>query len=317
MPDALSQSGLQRSTDIARIVDHAFGFERVDHGKSHFALQRASGEGVEIARLCAKAFNQIAPRGGGRQWQARPHRFAGNDDVRDQAYRVITPPLAGAPISSLNLVGDDQAACGLHDLGGFGHKSFGNVRQTFIGKDRAQGERRKARAFGLQLVNRRAQAGDISVSQRCTGKTGLHGAVSFGERNCTQAKVALVILAQIGQRTNHGVVAVIGVICADDPAHAGGDLGHAQRHFDSLGTAAAFGHPLQPGQPLGKGNRAFVQIPAVRVQRSLLPRHRLDNARVRMADAGDIVVHIDIAPPGRVKQVCPLAPHQMQRLFVE
>ena len=70
-------------------------------------------------------------------------------------------------------------------------------------------------------------------------------------------------------------------------------------------------------QALGEGHNTFVQVAAVHVERTLLTRHRLDDMRVGVTDAGDVVVHIDVAAAVGIEQVDTLAADDVQWRVVE
>ena len=111
---------------------------------------------------------------------------------------------------------------------------------------------------------------------------------------------------------------MIGGVGADDAALAGGEARHAQRHLVGLGAAAAQDDALdlravQRREAFAEVDDGFVQVAAVDVQRRLLACHRLDHARVGVTDAGDVVVHVDVAAAVGVKQVDALAADDMQR----
>ena len=60
---------------------------------------------------------------------------------------------------------------------------------------------------------------------------------------------------------------------------------------------------VQRGEAFAEVDDGFVQVAAVDVQRRLLARHRLDHARVGVTDAGDVVVHVDVAAAVGVVEV--------------
>ena len=74
---------------------------------------------------------------------------------------------------------------------------------------------------------------------------------------------------------------------------------------------------MQRGQAFAEVDDGFVQVAAVDVQRRLLARHRLDHAWVGVSDAGDVVVHVDVAAAVGVIQVDALAADDVQRVFIE
>ena len=74
---------------------------------------------------------------------------------------------------------------------------------------------------------------------------------------------------------------------------------------------------MQPSEAFAEVDDGFVQVATVNVQRRLLARHRLNHARVGVTDAGDVVVHIDVATAVGVIQVDALAADDVQRVLVE
>ena len=61
--------------------------------------------------------------------------------------------------------------------------------------------------------------------------------------------------------------------------------------------------PCSAARRSAEGDDAFVQVAAVDVQRRLLARHRLDDVRVGVTDAGHVVVHVDVAAAVGIEQV--------------
>jgi hypothetical protein len=115
---------------------------------------------------------------------------------------------------------------------------------------------------------------------------------------------------------------VIRRVGAEDAALAGGEPGHTQRDLVRLGTAAAQDDALdlgavQSGETFAEFDDAFVQVAAVDVQRRLLARHRLDHGGVGVADAGDVVVHVNVATAVGIIHAAALAADDVQRMLVE
>ena len=115
---------------------------------------------------------------------------------------------------------------------------------------------------------------------------------------------------------------MIGGVGADDAGLAGRAARHAQRDLVGLGARAAEDDALdrrtvEGREALGEGDDAFVQIAAVDVERGLLARHRLDDMRVGMTDAGHVVVHVDVAAAVGIEQVDALAADDVQGRVVE
>ena len=74
---------------------------------------------------------------------------------------------------------------------------------------------------------------------------------------------------------------------------------------------------MEPRDPFGELDNGFVQIPAVHVEGRLLGRHRLHYPGMGMADAGNVVVHVDVAAAAGIEQIGALAAHDVQRLAIE
>ena len=154
-----------------------------------------------------------------------------------------------------------------------------------------------------------AQAGAIGRNFSGNGKARTDG---FGEGDC----------AEPVERADQFAVAVIGCVGAENAALAGGESRHAQRDLVRLGAAAAQDDALdlravQRGEAFAELDDGLVQVTAVDVQRRLLACHRLDHARVGVTDAGDVVVHVDVAAAVGVIQVAALAADDVQRVLVE
>ena len=61
----------------------------------------------------------------------------------------------------------------------------------------------------------------------------------------------------------------------------------------------------------------LIQVASVDVQRRRLTVHRFDHVPVAMADAGHVVVYVEVAAAVDVKQPDAFAAHQVQRVVVE
>jgi alkyl hydroperoxide reductase subunit AhpF len=71
------------------------------------------------------------------------------------------------------------------------------------------------------------------------------------------------------------------------------------------------------GQSLGKIDNTLMQVTAMHVQCGLLPPHRFGDHRVGMANAGYVVVHINVLTTITVIEVGTFAPDNMKRLIVK
>ena len=121
-----------------------------------------------------------------------------------------------------------------------------------------------------------------------------------------------------GQRERAHRAAVESAVGGDDP-RATGAPGHLEGRLVRLGSGVGEEHlPVatgQPEQPLGQPHGGLVRDEVRRVaERRHLPRHRLDDGRVRVAehvdgDAGD---QVEIALAGLVPYLGALAAHQGQ-----
>ena len=239
-----------------------------------------------------------------------------------EAGDVVAPPAAGAAIPGLHLVGDHQPAGGADHLGGPGHEPLRHVRQTLVGEDRADDQRREPAALALQLRDRRGQARQVGLCKLRLAEARFQRPVGLRERDRAQFRVLRPLRADAGHLADQVAVAVIGRVGEDDAALAGGEPRRPHRHLVGLGAAAAEDdaldlRPVQRRQPLGEGDDAFVQIAAVHVQRRLLTRHRLDHIGVGVTDAGHVVVHVDVTAAVGVVEVGAFAADDVQRRAVE
>ena len=60
-----------------------------------------------------------------------------------------------------------------------------------------------------------------------------------------------------------------------------------------------------------------MQISGMRIKQTDLTLDRFNHRRVCVPDVGHIVVHIQIAPSGRIKKPRALPAHQVQRLLIK
>ena len=126
-----------------------------------------------------------------------------------------------------------------------------------------------------------------------------------------------------GQRAHQLAVAVIGGVGADDAALAGGEAGHAQGDLHRLGAGAREDDTLdgralvQGDQPLGEDDDPLVQIAVVGVERGLLVGHGPDDSRMGVPDAGDVIVHVQVAPTVGVVEPHALAADEGEGVLVE
>ena len=171
----------------------------------------------------------------------------------------------------------------------------------------------------LVAVEQRLWSGTATL---VSAQAGRDRAEPFREREGPDRRVRGGRSAEPGEGADEFAVAVIGRVGAENAALAGGEPRHAQRDLVRLGAAATQDDALdlravQRGEAFAELDNGFVQVAAVDVQRRLLACHRLDHARVGVADTGDVVVHVDIAAAVGVKQVAALAADDMQRMLVE
>ena len=313
---------LQRPAHLGGVLDQPLVLDDVEHGHAHGRLKRSRGEGVEIAGLGAEALDQRPTGRRRRQGQARPHRLAGDDDVGGEFGDAVAPPAAGAAIAGLDLVGDHQAARVTHHAGRPVHESARHVRQTLVGEDRTDDQRRQPHPGRLQLRDRLSQLLQIGVGERVFVKSRRRRPELLGKRKGPRLGVRRLTGPNPGQAPHQLAVTVIGGVGADDAAPAGGETRHSDRHLVGLGAAAAEDDALdrrsvQGAQPFGEGDDAIVQIAVVDVEQPLLSGHRLGHPRVAVTHTGHVVVHVHIAPALGVEEADPLAAHDRQRPRVE
>ena len=202
-------------------------------------LQWRGGEGVEVACLRAERFDQRAARGGGGERQSGAHRLACDDDGGGESADFVAPPMAGASVAGLHLIGDHQPARVPHLRGGAGHEAGGDIGQAFIRQDRADDHRGNAFAGGLQLGDRGVEPGQVRVAQRRLIQAGGDRAELFREGEGADRRVGGGRLAEPGEGADEFAVAVVGGGGAEDAALAGGEPRHAQRDLIRFGAGAA------------------------------------------------------------------------------
>ena len=101
----------------------------------------------------------------------------------------------------------------------------------------------------------------------------------------------------------------------------GGHQGQPQGQVDRLGSRVDHEHGVQrrgqqAGQPLGELHHRGVVEPGVGVQPAQLPGHRGLHPRVRVAEHGHVVHHVQVDPAAGGGQVVPPAPLDPRRVRV-
>ncbi len=116
--------------------------------------------------------------------------------------------------------------------------------------------------------------------------------------------------------------AVIGEAGHDHPRAAGHAAGDAKGQVVRLAAGAGEHHLRQvrresAEQLLRVVEDDLVHVARMGVQHPRLPRHGRDHVRVAVPDAGDVVVHVEVALARRVEQPDALAAHDVDGLGVE
>ena len=112
--------------------------------------------------------------------------------------------------------------------------------------------------------------------------------------------------------------AVVGALQRDDVLAAGVDARQLQRQVARLRTRVDEEHAVELGrqqlhQPLGVVGHRVVQKPRVGVQQPELARGGRRDPRMRMADDGDVVDHVQVRAAVRVVQVLATAADDLHR----
>ena len=189
------------------------------------------------------------------------------------------------------------------------------------GKQAVGNETGDAIAVTLQILDLRLHLGGHLRAER-----GGIAAVAVGGRHPPHKGPERRLRPQRGRiaRGQKGIP-VIGLGGHDHPAFAGflhrdagGQIiglraGAGEHHVAAVGDAAAKTRQHRFGQL----QDFFLHIAGMGAQDGHLPRHRLDNARMPMPERGHIVIGIEIIVAVGIKQQCPFAPRDRQRLAVK
>ena len=103
---------------------------------------------------------------------------------------------------------------------------------------------------------------------------------------------------------------------------AGGATSNLNRDLVCLGATAAEYDAfnaimMEPGEAFPEVHDAFVKIPAVNIECSLLLRHSFDDGRIGVPDARHVVVHIDIAASVSIVQIHTFTANDFEWFVVE
>ncbi|MCY1399501.1 hypothetical protein D9M71_145580 [compost metagenome] len=230
--------------------------------------------------------------------------------------------LAGTGEARLHLIGDEQAA-GRADQGrGLFHETGRYARQAFVGEQGIDQQRGRADAGGLQRGDGLDDIGGVLLQQlfgcgpgrRLVQARDWHGPGVGAKRLGGRQRGG-----DLGQRRGVAVV----VVGADDNAGAtAGEARQAQGQFVGLAAGAGEHHGVEwgrecRGQALGVTDDLLVEVAGVDVQLRGLATDRCNHVRVAMADAGYVVVDVQVAPPLHVEQPHAFATHQVQWVVIE
>ena len=273
---------------------------------------------VEVARLPAEVLHQIAPGGGGGQGYSGAQRLAHADDVGLYPLDLITPPVAGAAKTGLDLVADEQAPGSAHQPGDFRQEPVRNRWQALVCEERTEQQAGERHSVPLETGDGRLHLAEV-VAERIVIGIDLVEPEQIGKRH--RAHVAR-LRARVVQTPDLGAVAVVGGVRADDALTAGGGARHHQCHLVGFGARAAEDHALYAAvvrcqQALAVLEDGLVQVAVVHVQRGELLRYCLHNVRMAVADARDVVVHVHVAPAVCCVEVHALPAHDVHGLLVE
>ena len=111
---------------------------------------------------------------------------------------------------------------------------------------------------------------------------------------------------------------MVGGVEDDEVALAGARARETKRQLVRL---AARAHEITDPQwlwhrrrePFRVAGEMLIEIARVRIELADLPRRRFDHARVTVTDVWDVVVRIEVAPPGLVEEVLHRAAHHLKR----
>ena len=126
-----------------------------------------------------------------------------------------------------------------------------------------------------------------------------------------------------GQFGERGGDAVVGVGGDDDPGGAGLVAGDAEREVVGLAAGAGKhgigggGEVVRGDEPLGVVDDPVGEVPGVGVEGRELPGHGLGDVGVGVADAGDVVIGVQVGVAFRVVQVHARAADEGHGLVVE
>ena len=129
----------------------------------------------------------------------------------------------------------------------------------------------------------------------------------------------------VGDRGRDGVggvgPAVVGLGHRDDVVAAGGRHRQPQRQVVGLGAGVDQEHGVQRvgqggGQPLGERDHDAVVEPRVGVEPAPLPRHRVGQLRMAVAEDRDVVDHVEVAAAVGGEQVLAPAALDARRVVV-
>ena len=251
------------------------------------------------------------------------HRFSERHDVGLEPETLMPPEMTPqATESRLDLIGNDKSAR-LSDL------CNGGIEETrvksgkpLIGEVRTDDQRSEAVAGFVKAVDRGLnrlgkRVGFVLV------ELALGSARADWRRDMTDPRsIAAKGLLSRPQVTDEVRVAMVGVVCRDDPGLAGCHPRHPQRDVIGLGSAAHKDGGSERvgklrGQALDIVQNSAVQVTGMGVQpRGLFAQGRNDSW-MAVPDVRDIVVAIEIAFSIRIPKPGSLASHDVDGFIVE
>ena len=195
-------------TGLGGALDQAFLFNHVDGRHPHRCLERARGEGVEVARAFAESVDQLRRRDDARERKAVPHRLAERDDVGLERRRLIAPPASSPSETRLDLVADEESTGFVDQLRRARHESGRDLGQALVGQDGTEQEGGEPGFARFKIGDAAANLLDVEVEQLLISGAVANGAVALGEGEA--GELGGVAVTQPGELAHFGAIAVVG-----------------------------------------------------------------------------------------------------------
>ena len=226
---------LEMAANRAYVGEQLLLLDHVEHRAAHGGLQRRGGRRVEVERVGVEVVRDVSAGPDPGERQARAHGLAHRDDVRDAVHHLVTPPTARTAEAGLDLVEDHDPAGAAHQRRGFRHEPGRNVRQPFVGEDRAEQHAGEGHAVRLEALD-----GPLDFRQVQVAALRFRGPLLDGAIRLRKGHPPEVRFEGTDRHPEHfRAVAVVGGVAADDPVTAGEQPRHPERHLDGLGSRAA------------------------------------------------------------------------------